>query len=115
MDILYYLAINYLSIICISNQSFNIITTKDWEILHSSDNFETFDNLPDIEKRIHYLVDNKSLPFRTFIKIYYKENNYMNKLQYMTISPACPCCSAYMEEHEDYWVCPVCGAVVDKG
>ena len=38
----------------------------------------------------------------------------MNKLQYMTISPACPCCcSAYMEEHEDYWVCPVCGAVGD--
>ena len=39
----------------------------------------------------------------------------MNQIQYTTISPACPCCcSAYMEEHETYWVCPVCGAVVDK-
>ena len=29
--------------------------------------------------------------------------------------PPCPCCcSAYMEEHETYWVCPVCGAIVDK-
>lgn len=28
----------------------------------------------------------------------------------MTISPACPCCcSAYMEEHDTYWVCPVVG------
>jgi len=31
-------------------------------------------------------------------------------------TPACPCCcSVYMEEHETYWICPVCGAVVDKG
>ena len=31
-----------------------------------------------------------------------------------TIS-ACPCCcSAYMEEHDTYWVCPVCGAIIDK-
>ena len=31
-------------------------------------------------------------------------------------TPACPCCcSAYMEEHEYYWVCPACGAIVDKG
>ena len=52
-----------------------MITTKDWEILYSSDNFETFDNLSDIEKRIHHLVDNKGLPCRTLIKIYYKENN----------------------------------------
>jgi hypothetical protein len=50
-------------------------TTKDWEIFHSSDNFETFNELSDIEKRIHHLVDNKGLPNRTFIKIYYKENN----------------------------------------
>ena len=35
---------------------------------------------------------------------------------YNNISPACPCCcSAYMEEHETYWVCPICGAMVDKG
>lgn len=34
---------------------------------------------------------------------------------YNNISPACPCCcSAYMEEHETYWICPVCGAIVDK-
>ena len=34
---------------------------------------------------------------------------------YTTNSPACPCrCSAYMEEHETYWVCPVCGTMVDK-
>ena len=39
-----------------------MITTKDWEIFHSSDNFETFDNLSDVEKRIHYLVDQKGLP-----------------------------------------------------
>ena len=52
-----------------------MITTKDWEIFHSSDNFETFNELSDIEKRIHHLVDNKGLPNRTFIKIYYKENN----------------------------------------
>lgn len=33
-----------------------------------------------------------------------------------THTPPCPCCcSAYMEEHETYWVCPVCGAIVDKG
>lgn len=50
-------------------------TTQDWEILHTSDNFETFNELSDIEKRIHYLVDNKGLPYRTLIKIYYKENN----------------------------------------
>lgn len=50
-------------------------TTKDWEILHSSDNFETFDNLSDVEKRIYYLIDQKGLPYRTLIKIYYKENN----------------------------------------
>lgn len=52
-----------------------MITTKDWEILHSSDNFETFDDLSDVEKRIYYLVDNKGLPYGTLIKIYYKENN----------------------------------------
>lgn len=50
-------------------------TTQNWEILHSSDDFETFNELSDIEKRIHYLVDNKGLPYRTLIKIYYKENN----------------------------------------
>ena len=50
-------------------------TTKDWETLHSSDNFEIFNNLPDVEKRIYYIIDHKSLPYRTFIKIYYKENN----------------------------------------
>lgn len=52
-------------------------TTKDqdWEILNSSDNFESFNDLSDVEKRIHYLVDNKGLPHRSFIKIYYKENN----------------------------------------
>lgn len=49
--------------------------TQDWEILQSSDNFETFNELSDIEKRIHYLVDNKGLPYKTLIKIYYKENN----------------------------------------
>ena len=38
----------------------------------------------------------------------------MNQI-YTNISPACPCCcSAYMEEYENYWICPVCGAVVDK-
>ena len=52
-----------------------MITTKDWEIFHSSDNFETFNELSDIEKRIYHLVDNKSLPCRILIKIYYKENN----------------------------------------
>ena len=37
----------------------------------------------------------------------------MIKIQYN--APACPCCcSAYMEEHDTYWVGPVCGAVVDK-
>ena len=52
-------------------------TTKDqdWEILHSSDNFESFNELSDVEKRIHYLIDQKGLPYRTLIKIYYKENN----------------------------------------
>ena len=49
--------------------------TKDWEILHSFDDFETFDKLSDTEKRIYYLVDNKNLPYRVFIKIYYKEDN----------------------------------------
>ena len=40
----------------------------------------------------------------------------MNPIHNNTISHPCPCCcSAYMEEHETYWVCPVCGAVVDKG
>ena len=35
--------------------------------------------------------------------------------QIYTNSPACPCCcSAYMEEHDIYWVCPVCGAVFKK-
>ncbi len=50
-------------------------TTQDWEILHSSDNFEIFSELSDLEKRIHHLIDNKGLPRRTLIKIYYKENN----------------------------------------
>ena len=50
-------------------------TTKDWVIFHSSDNFESFNDLSDVEKRIHHLVDNKGLPHRTLIKIYYKENN----------------------------------------
>ena len=52
-------------------------TTKDqdWEILYSSDNFESFNDLSDVEKRIHHLIDQKSLPHRTLIKIYYKENN----------------------------------------
>lgn len=36
--------------------------TKDWEILHSFDYFETFDKLSDTEKRIYYLVDNKIYP-----------------------------------------------------
>ena len=49
--------------------------TEDWEVLCSSDNFETFNELSDVDKRIHYLVDNKDLPYRTLIKIYYKENN----------------------------------------
>lgn len=34
---------------------------------------------------------------------------------YPSYTPPCPCCcSAYMEEHDTYWVCPVCGAIVDK-
>lgn len=49
--------------------------TKDWVILHSSDNFESFNELSDVEKRIHHLIDQKGLPHRTLIKIYYKENN----------------------------------------
>ena len=49
-----------------------MITTKDWEILHSFDDFETFDKLSDTEKRIYYLVDNKNLPYRVFIKANYK-------------------------------------------
>lgn len=52
-----------------------MITTKDWEIFHSSDNFEAFNELSDIEKRVHHLVDNKGLPYKILIKIYYKENN----------------------------------------
>lgn len=50
-------------------------TTKDWEVFRSSDNFETFNELSDVEKRIHHLIDNKGLPHRSLIKIYYKENN----------------------------------------
>lgn len=52
-------------------------TTKDqnWEILYSSDNFESFNDLSDVEKRIYYLIDQKGLPYRALIKIYYKENN----------------------------------------
>ncbi len=46
--------------------------TKDWEILHSFDDFETFDKLSDTEKRIYYLVDNKNLPYRVFIEANYK-------------------------------------------
>ena len=39
----------------------------------------------------------------------------MDQIHYTTDSAACPCCcSAYMEEHETCWICPVCGAVVDK-
>ena len=49
--------------------------TQDWEILHSSNNFETFNDLPDVEKRIYYLIDHKNLPYRNLVKIYYKENN----------------------------------------
>ena len=30
-------------------------------------------------------------------------------------TPPCPCCcSAYMIETETGWICPVCGAVIDK-
>ena len=36
-------------------------------------------------------------------------------VQYNTVSHPSPlCCSAYMIETETGWVCPVCGAVVDK-
>ena len=55
--------------------------------------------------------------FNTFAFTY----NYLNMSTEETYptythTPPCPCCcSAYMEEHETYWVCPVCGAVVDKG
>lgn len=59
-------------------------TTKDWEILHSSDNFESFNDLPDVEKRIYHLVDQKVLPRRTFIKIYYKENNLVIAYKYLS-------------------------------
>lgn len=45
----------------------------------------------------------------------------MNKIvtnqiyQDTNISSPCPlCCSAYMVETETGWICPVCGAVVDK-
>jgi hypothetical protein len=51
------------------------ILTQDWEILYSSDNFETFNELSDVEKRIYLLIDTKNLPHRNLIKIYYKENN----------------------------------------
>ena len=60
---------------------------------------------------IHYLC--LYLAFSIYL---IKTNIHMNPIHYNTISHPCPCCcSAYMEEHETYWVCPVCGAVVDKG
>lgn len=40
------------------------ILTDGWEILNSSDNFESFNDLSDVEKRIHHLIDNKGLPRR---------------------------------------------------
>jgi hypothetical protein len=40
-------------------------TTKDWEILYSSGDFEIFSELSGLEKRIYHLVDNKGLPYRT--------------------------------------------------
>lgn len=43
------------------------ILTDGWEILNSSDNFESFNDLSDVEKRIHNLIDNKGLPRRSRI------------------------------------------------
>jgi hypothetical protein len=45
------------------------ILTDGWEILNSSDNFESFNDLSDVEKRIHHLIDNKGLPRRAEDKL----------------------------------------------
>lgn len=69
------------------------------------------------EVQIWYTIDYFTSTWNTSVSI--KSHTTMKTEEaikiYTTISPACPCCcSAYMEEHETYWVCPVCGAVVDK-
>ena len=63
------------------------------------------------------LIIRPTIIFTIFIRIYLLIHfDTMNQNSYTVYSPACPCCcSAYMVEHETYWVCPVCGAVVDKG
>ena len=66
----------------------------------------------------YYLVDTfaQTPIFTTFVgdKIYLMMKTEETYPSY-THTPLCPCCcSAYMEEHETYWACPVCGAIVDK-
>lgn len=51
------------------------VLTDGWVLLGSDRTFQAFLEMSDEEKRIHYFIDCKSLPDRTLIRIYKKNDN----------------------------------------